>query len=43
MALVVGAGQAPGETIGNGRATPILFAREGVKVLAVAKYLALAE
>lgn len=34
-AIVVGAGQTPGETIGNGRATAILFAREGAKVLAV--------
>lgn len=35
MALVVGAGQTPGETIGNGRATAITFAREGaVLVLA---------
>ena len=29
VALVVGAGQTPGDTIGNGRATSILFAREG--------------
>jgi NAD(P)-dependent dehydrogenase (short-subunit alcohol dehydrogenase family) len=35
MAIVVGAGQTPGETIGNGRATAILFAREGAAVLAV--------
>jgi NAD(P)-dependent dehydrogenase (short-subunit alcohol dehydrogenase family) len=35
VAIVVGAGQTPGETIGNGRATSILFAREGAKVLAV--------
>ncbi|MDQ3756819.1 MAG: SDR family oxidoreductase [Actinomycetota bacterium] len=35
VALVVGAGQTPGETIGNGRATAITFAREGaVLVLA---------
>ena len=34
-AIVVGAGQTPGETIGNGRATAILFAREGAKVLLV--------
>jgi NAD(P)-dependent dehydrogenase (short-subunit alcohol dehydrogenase family) len=31
--IVVGAGQAPGETIGNGRAAAILFAREGARVL----------
>jgi NAD(P)-dependent dehydrogenase (short-subunit alcohol dehydrogenase family) len=35
VAIVVGAGQTPGETIGNGRATAILFAREGAKVLCV--------
>lgn len=35
VTIVVGAGQTPGETIGNGRATAILFAREGAKVLAV--------
>jgi NAD(P)-dependent dehydrogenase (short-subunit alcohol dehydrogenase family) len=34
-AIVVGAGQTPGDTIGNGRATAILFAREGARVLAV--------
>lgn len=34
-AIVVGAGQTPGETIGNGRATATLFAREGARVLAV--------
>ena len=34
-AIVVGAGQTEGETIGNGRATAILFAREGARVLLV--------
>jgi NAD(P)-dependent dehydrogenase (short-subunit alcohol dehydrogenase family) len=34
-AIVVGAGQTPGDTIGNGRATAILFAREGADVLLV--------
>lgn len=34
-AVVVGAGQTPGETIGNGRATAILFAREGAQVVLV--------
>ncbi|HUZ12824.1 MAG TPA: SDR family NAD(P)-dependent oxidoreductase [Caulobacteraceae bacterium] len=34
-AVVVGAGQTPGETIGNGRASAILFAREGARVLCV--------
>ncbi len=33
IALVVGGGQTPGETIGNGRATAIQFAREGATVL----------
>ena len=33
VAMVVGAGQTPGETIGNGRATAILFAREGARIL----------
>ena len=35
IAIVVGAGQTPGPTVGNGRATAILFAREGAEVLAV--------
>ena len=35
VAMVVGAGQTPGPTMGNGRATAVLFAREGAKVLAV--------
>ncbi|MDG2284189.1 MAG: SDR family NAD(P)-dependent oxidoreductase, partial [Alphaproteobacteria bacterium] len=43
VALVVGAGQAPGDTIGNGRATSIVFAREGAKVVAVDRDLASAE
>jgi NAD(P)-dependent dehydrogenase (short-subunit alcohol dehydrogenase family) len=34
-AIVVGAGQTPGETIGNGHAAAVLFAREGAKVLCV--------
>jgi NAD(P)-dependent dehydrogenase (short-subunit alcohol dehydrogenase family) len=34
-AIVVGAGQTPGDTIGNGRATAVLFAREGARVLVV--------
>ena len=37
VAIVVGAGQQPGETIGNGRATAIRFAEEGAKVLLVDK------
>jgi NAD(P)-dependent dehydrogenase (short-subunit alcohol dehydrogenase family) len=34
-AIVVGAGQSPGDGMGNGRAAALLFAREGAKVLAV--------
>ena len=34
-AIVVGAGQTAGETMGNGRATAVLFAREGARVLLV--------
>jgi NAD(P)-dependent dehydrogenase (short-subunit alcohol dehydrogenase family) len=34
-AVVVGAGQTPGDTIGNGRAMALLFAREGAHVLCV--------
>jgi NAD(P)-dependent dehydrogenase (short-subunit alcohol dehydrogenase family) len=34
-AVVVGAGQTAGATVGNGRATAILFAREGARVLLV--------
>ena len=34
-AIVVGAGQTPGDTIGNGRAIATVFAREGAKVLCV--------
>jgi NAD(P)-dependent dehydrogenase (short-subunit alcohol dehydrogenase family) len=33
VALVVGGGQTPGETIGNGRATAIVLAREGARVV----------
>lgn len=35
IAIVTGAGQSPGDTVGNGRATSILFARAGAKVLLV--------
>src|SRR5262245_46487686 len=34
-AVVVGGGQRPGATIGNGRATAVAFAREGARVLVV--------
>jgi NAD(P)-dependent dehydrogenase (short-subunit alcohol dehydrogenase family) len=40
IALVIGAGQTPGDTVGNGRATAILFAREGARVVAVDRDLA---
>ncbi len=43
VAIVVGAGQTPGDTIGNGRATALLFAREGARVVAVDHRLASAE
>jgi NAD(P)-dependent dehydrogenase (short-subunit alcohol dehydrogenase family) len=39
IAIVVGAGQQPGDTIGNGRAISILFAREGAKIMLVDKNL----
>ena len=32
VVLIVGGGQIPGETIGNGRATALTFAREGAKL-----------
>lgn len=35
VAVVMGGGQEPGETIGNGRATAVLFAREGASVVVV--------
>ena len=35
VAVVVGAGQAPGSAMGNGRATALRFAQEGAKVLCV--------
>ena len=35
VVVVVGGGQTPGETIGNGRATAIVFAREGARVVVV--------
>jgi NAD(P)-dependent dehydrogenase (short-subunit alcohol dehydrogenase family) len=42
-AIVVGAGQTPGDTIGNGRATAILLAREGARVVAVDRNFASAQ
>lgn len=35
VAVIVGAGQTPGETIGNGRATALRFAEEGARLLLV--------
>ncbi len=43
VAVVVGAGQTPGQTIGNGRATAQLFGREGAYVVAVDRHLDAAE
>ena len=42
-AIIIGAGQTPGDTIGNGRAMAMLFAREGAEVLCVDRDLARAE
>lgn len=42
-AIVTGAGQTPGETIGNGRAIAITFAREGAEVMCVDRDLARAQ
>ena len=43
IAIVVGAGQSPGEGLGNGRATVLRFAQEGARVLAVDNNLSSAE
>ena len=42
-AIVVGAGQTPGQTIGNGRATAIVLGREGAHVCVVDRSLASAQ
>ncbi len=42
-AIIIGAGQSPGEGMGNGRATAIRFGQEGAKVMAVDRYIASAE
>ncbi len=39
VAVVIGAGQSPGEGVGNGRAAAMRFAREGARVLAVDRRL----
>lgn len=41
--MVVGAGQSPGMTMGNGRATALIFAQQGARVLAVDRDLASAQ
>ena len=43
VAIVIGGGQTPGETIGNGRATAMLLAREGARVIVVDRDLASAQ
>jgi NAD(P)-dependent dehydrogenase (short-subunit alcohol dehydrogenase family) len=43
IAVVIGAGQSPGEGVGNGRASAMLYAREGAKVLCVDNRRAAAE
>ena len=43
VAMIVGAGQSPGEGIGNGRATTVRFAQEGARILAVDRIISSAE
>jgi NAD(P)-dependent dehydrogenase (short-subunit alcohol dehydrogenase family) len=43
VAIVIGAGQSPGEGMGNGRATVLRFVEEGAKVLAVDNKLSSAD
>lgn len=43
VVVLVGAGQSPGQGVGNGRAAAMRFAREGARVLAVDKRLAAAD
>ena len=43
VAIIVGAGQSPGEGIGNGRATTLRFAQEGARILAVDRIISSAE
>src|SRR3954462_1990031 len=43
VAIVIGAGQSPGEGVGNGRATVLRFVQEGATVMAVDRDLSSAE
>ena len=43
VAVVVGGGQTPGETIGNGRATAVLLAREGARLVVADRHIGSAE
>ena len=43
VAVIIGAGQSAGETLGNGRATVLRFAQEGAKIVAVDRDLAPAD
>ena len=43
IAVIVGAGQSPGEGMGNGRATALRFAAEGAKLLAIDRDITSAE
>jgi NAD(P)-dependent dehydrogenase (short-subunit alcohol dehydrogenase family) len=43
VAIVVGAGQSPGESVGNGRAAALTYAREGAGVLCVDRNVESAE
>jgi NAD(P)-dependent dehydrogenase (short-subunit alcohol dehydrogenase family) len=43
IAVIVGAGQSPGQGMGNGRATALRFAREGARLVALDRDLASAE
>jgi NAD(P)-dependent dehydrogenase (short-subunit alcohol dehydrogenase family) len=43
IAVIIGAGQGPGEGLGNGRAAAMRFVQEGAKVLAVDRDLASAQ
>jgi NAD(P)-dependent dehydrogenase (short-subunit alcohol dehydrogenase family) len=39
VSVIVGAGQSPGQGVGNGRATALVFAREGARVVCVDRSL----